>query len=311
MPQKTHILHLIDGLDYGGAQKLLVTLAEWTPKDRYRVTVCCLQPLEDLREEIEARGVRVLCLGRKRESVLRPHRFLEYACLSLRDIVRYCKETDVSVIQCHLGDAELLGGIAGILAGTRRVLATNHFPFEPAGRKRFDVRNHLRRLAWNVAYNHLVNGVVAVSEDIARQLENDYGVKPKKIHVITNGIGVDSYRYRRVEPSFRESLGLAPGDRVITAVGRLSPQKGHVHLIEAVGRLIGGFPDLQLLIAGEGEIRELLQARSREAGLEGRVHLLGNRRDVADILAVTDIFAMPSIWEGTSLAMLEAMASGR
>ncbi len=308
MSDRVHILHIIDALDYGGAQKLLVTLVRHTPADRFKVSVCCLQPKVELKGEIEAQGVRPLCLNRRRPSVLQPHRLLAYTFQNIRDVVRFCRRERVQVIQCHLSDAEFIGIAAGALCRIRRIIPMNHFPFVPSGRSRGDLRNLLRRLSCRILYNWLCASVIAVSTDTAERLISHFEVDPKKIQVITNGVDMD-VSHSAVGNGLREALGIISDSKVVLAVGRLTRQKGHVYLIEAVARLKEEFPTLKVLIAGDGELKEILDSRCKELGVQDRVLFLGNRKDVPDLLAVSDLFVMPSLWEGTSLALLEAMAS--
>ena len=107
----------------------------------------------------------------------------------------------------------------------------------------------------------------------------------------------------------RSELGLAPGELLIVSVGNLYPVKGHAVLINALATLrdrVGW----RLAIAGRGEEEQRLRAQAATAGIGDRVHLLGFRDDVADILAAGDLFTMPSLSEGLPLALVEAMSFG-
>ena len=129
----------------------------------------------------------------------------------------------------------------------------------------------------------------------------------RRVLTIPNGV-------RWIPPgriTLRDELGLAPGDRLVVAVGNLYPVKGHRHLVEAVAALAGRHPTLHLAIGGRGELEDALRSLARERGIAERVHLLGLRSDVAAVLAAADIFALPSLSEGLPLALLEAMFAGR
>ena len=93
-------------------------------------------------------------------------------------------------------------------------------------------------------------------------------------------------------------------------VASLKEQKGHRFLVEAAAKVLPGMPDAHVLLVGDGTLRPALERQIAEAGLEGRVHLLGERRDVASLLLAADAFVLPSLWEGFSVALVEAMASG-
>lgn len=307
---RKHILHVIDALTYGGAQELLVLLARWTPKSSYRTTVCVLQPNPELKGAIESQGVRVVCFDRPRPSILKPHRFFSYFCRNVRDIVTLCRRESVDVVQCHLSDAEFVGIFAGYLAKVKRILTTLHYPdFLPARRRR-DPRNLLRRLATRILYGW-TDAIIAVSEDIGAKVKGFVEIDPAKVHTILNRIDVDSFRGISPKGDLAADLGVSHGHKVILSVGRLMPPKGHVYLIEAVGRLAADHPAIRLLLAGDGDLRGELEAKCISMGILNRVRFLGSRSDVADLLALADIFVLPSLWEGTSLALLEAMAAAR
>jgi glycosyltransferase involved in cell wall biosynthesis len=112
-------------------------------------------------------------------------------------------------------------------------------------------------------------------------------------------------------PTLRAELGLREHDPLIVSVGNLYPVKGHRYLLEAVARLLPRYPDLHLAIAGQGQLRTSLLALAQALGVEGRLHLLGLRADVGNLLLASDIFVLPSLSEGLPVAMLEAMLAGR
>jgi glycosyltransferase involved in cell wall biosynthesis len=138
---------------------------------------------------------------------------------------------------------------------------------------------------------------VAVSEGVARVLRRG-GVPPERIRVVADGV-----RPLGESPPAPDLCGPGP---LVGAVGALVDHKGHRVLLEAVAEL----PELRCVIAGEGPLREDLERRIRELGLEGRVRLLGQRHDVSAVLAALDLLAHPSLEEGMGQAVVEAMAAG-
>jgi glycosyltransferase involved in cell wall biosynthesis len=109
----------------------------------------------------------------------------------------------------------------------------------------------------------------------------------------------------------RTELGLVPQDFLVGNVGRLALQKGQRHLILAMPLLLERVPRAHAVIAGGGDLEDYLRDLSVEVGVADRVHVLGPRRDVPALMHAIDVFAMPSIWEGFGLVLLEAMAAGR
>jgi glycosyltransferase involved in cell wall biosynthesis len=150
------------------------------------------------------------------------------------------------------------------------------------------------------------SGVVAVSQNLATHLRHDLHVRDKTIGVIPNGV-----RSRPLpEPTLRRELGLAPDDRIVLAVGNLYSVKGHLQLIEALA-LLPASARAHVVIAGRGELAASLSARAAALGVSDRLHLLGLRSDIPNLLADADLFAHPSLAEGLPLALLEAMFAGR
>jgi glycosyltransferase involved in cell wall biosynthesis len=182
------------------------------------------------------------------------------------------------------------------------------------GKYAFEARR--RRMALRWAFRRS-GAVVAVSEASRAELLARVGQPPGGIHVIHNGIRfVPADRGDGV----RRELGAAPDESVIVAVGNLYPVKGHLFLLKALAVLRDRHPELKwrLAIAGTdgfggtaGGEGPTLRRFAEEHGLADRLHLLGFRTDVPDLLAAADIFAMPSLSEGLPMALLEAMFAGK
>jgi len=308
--EKKVILHVIDSLNIGGAQELLVLLADKTPKSAYQTLVCVIQPDVTLKSRIESKGATVFCLSRSRPSIFCPGKFIAYFYLNIRDIVSLCKQHQVDVVHCHLSDAEFTGILAGWLYGARRIISTVHYPALLPERKSGDIRNYLRIAATRLLYR-LANAVVAVSDDVAQQLKTVFRLAPSKIKIIINGIDVEAIHRTLPNPEHLPSLCALPGQRLITSVGRLMPPKGHGYLVSAMPDLISQVGNVRLLLAGDGDLKASLEQLSQDLKVQDVISFLGSRSDVPDILALSDVFVLPSVSEGTSLALLEAMAASK
>lgn len=311
MPRgKRTILHVIDALNVGGAQELLVLLADKTPKSAYQTLVCVIQPDTTIKARIESKGAPVYCFNRPRPSIVSPIDFILYFYKNVRDIISLCRRHKVDVVHCHLSDSEFIGIPAGWLYHADRVISTVHYPALLPERKAGDLRNYLRIGATRMLY-HLTDAVVAVSDDVAEQLKSVFHLSPSKIKIIINGIDVEMIHSTLPKPELLPSVWASPGQRLITSVGRLMPPKGHRYLVEAMPCLIRQFGNLKLLLAGDGDLRDSLEKQSKHLKVQGVISFLGSRSDVHDILALTEIFVLPSTSEGTSMALLEAMAAGK
>jgi glycosyltransferase involved in cell wall biosynthesis len=153
--------------------------------------------------------------------------------------------------------------------------------------------------------------VVAVSPDVREKLLRE-GLPPDRCVVVQNGVDCAPFHPRTGEAreAARASMGAGPEDLLVFVVGRLTPQKAHHHVVSIADRLRESHPRLRFALAGDGARAEELAGLIRDAGLQDRVRLLGLRRDLPELLGSADLYLSCSDWEGMSLAMIEAMASG-
>ncbi len=218
------------------------------------------------------------------------------------DLARQFRQHQITVVHSHEFGMAVYGAAAARRQNLPHVI-TMHGSQTMTRRLR-------RRIALRWAFR-ASRATVAVSLATKRQLDADLGLSADRIQVIHNGIPV---RPGNAAP-VREELGLRPDELLIVAVGNLDERKGHAVLLEALHRLeVEGLQQAwRLVIAGGrgGDRRPMLESFAAEHGLAGRLHILSHRDDVPDLLAAADIFAMPSLWEGLPLALLEAMLAGK
>jgi glycosyltransferase involved in cell wall biosynthesis len=165
-----------------------------------------------------------------------------------------------------------------------------------------------RRIALRWAFRK-ARLVVGCSDATSRDVERGLGLAPGTIHPIRNGVP-ERPGQRAV---IRRELGLADDELLIAAVGNVVPRKGHLILLQALAVLEDEGMEVPWRVAVAGDKREAtadIEALIAERGWAERVHLLGARDDVPDLLAAADVFSMPSLWEGLPLAVLEAMFAG-
>jgi glycosyltransferase involved in cell wall biosynthesis len=155
----------------------------------------------------------------------------------------------------------------------------------------------------------LADRVIFNAEDAIPFALAHEGVVREQTVYIPNGI--DRSVPGRLPVTIRKELGIPEKSRIIGAVGRLHPSKGHQELIAAFARLAEEMPDLYLLLVGDGELRRELEKQAENFNLGGRIIFTGYRPDIADLLSIMDVFAHPSHWEGMPNALMEAMANGK
>lgn len=158
-----------------------------------------------------------------------------------------------------------------------------------------------------------VKKAIAVSYENKQNLVNIFGLPEEKITVIHPGVDVN--RFQNLDSSklrkIKEELQIPEDALVLTTIGRLHPEKGHQYLIKASKIVLSQFKDVIFLVVGEGELRDELQEMCNSLGLEDNFRYAGRRKEIPEILGLTDIFVLPSLFEGLPLVILEAMAAGK
>lgn len=187
---------------------------------------------------------------------------------------------------------------AGWSAGVP-VVRTEHLPYMLTDeRQKREHRDNLGFVDW----------MIFVSETVAESYRAAAGFSGDRKSVIPNGIEVPRPGRNRLET--RAALGLSESDRVAITVARFTAQKGHEILLRAARQVLDAFPPARFLLVGSGPGMAAMQELAESLGIAEAVGFLGERCDVADLLAASDLFILPSLFEGLPLALLEAMAIG-
>ncbi len=303
--RKLRILFLITQMERAGAQKVMLAVAKGLPPSDYDVTVSTLYDKGGYVAEVgEETGLEVCDLGMKKEGEKNPVGKLWRVlcgCWRLFRLLR-CRQTDILQTFSHYSN--IIGPIVAWCAGTRVVVTSERMSLAHWSR-------HVRLANKFVSRSALVTHVVCVCE--ATRRECAAGARnPDKFRAIPNGIElarVPTVLAEEERAALGRELGIGDSRHVVTMAGRLHPQKGHRYLIEAVPEVVAKFPGTVFLVAGEGALRVEIEAQIARAGLQDSVRLLGVRRDLPRVLLLTDVFVLPSLWEGMPNVALEAMAA--
>lgn len=284
------ILHLSSSSGPGGAESVMAHIATGLDASRYR-SVACLFRDGWLRGRCEASGIET--------HVVRLARKMDLGWL--RTFSRMVRRCNVKLIHAHEFGANTYGAIAARLLGLPLV-ATVH------GRQYFPERA-TRRAAYRILSRMAT--LVAVSEDVKRLLVEVTGAAERHIRVVHNGIAGWASPAPDDLARRRAALGVGPDERIVGVVGSLYGIKGHRYLLDAAPHILRAEPATRFCIVGGGQLGAELRAQAVELGLAERVRFLGFRTDVRDLLPLFDVFALPSLSEGLSIALLEAMAAAR
>lgn len=285
------IAHLITTLDVGGAEKHLLWLGAAQVARGHEVHVIWLKGQGSLGPAFLDAGMLVHHVSMQRGAEVLA------AVGALRRLLR---ELAPDLVHTHLLKADALGAWVAPRAGVPGLVSSKHN----------DERALLSKLVGWVhgLLTRRVDRVIALSDHVARFVAQHGHVSPRKITRIYYGVDAEALLPSRSRQEVREQLGLADDVPVLVCVGRLAPQKDHPNLLAALARLpervtllvVGGDP------FGDGVAR--LSALAEQLGVAGRTRMLGIRHDVPDLLAASDLFVLPSLWEGLGLVFLEAMA---
>jgi glycosyltransferase involved in cell wall biosynthesis len=279
----------------GGPEKTILAGAALADRTRVGVTVCYLRAKDDPQYEVHRRAAE---LGIDYVEIRERHSLDPTIVGALRRLVR---DRRIDLVHAHDYKTDLLALALRRLEGVVPLSTVHGWTGHSRAERWLYYPGDKRLLR---AFPRLI----AVSSQIREELIRT-GSRAGAITVVLNGIDPGRFqRDRSREAGVRGQLGLDPGDVVIGAVGRLEPQKRFDRLIRAFAHASSGVRGWRLLIAGEGSCRTELERLVAELGLDGRVMLLGQVKDIATLHHALDLFVQSSDYEGTPNAVLEAMA---
>ncbi len=285
------VLHVVESLALGGAERVVVEYAARHDRARYCPEVCCVVCGGPLEEVLAAEGVPVHVLERRGRLDLRP----------IVSLTRLIARGRYDVVHTHNFTALSAGVPAAILGGAKAVVRTEH---------NVDAtpvlwRRHASRLA-ALRENAQIAVAVAVRDSHVRSGR----IPATRLAVVRNGIDLGPLPGEEERAAVRRELGVPADTCLCLTIGSLIPQKGHRVLLEAA-RIAGSErPNVSFAIVGTGPGRCRLESRADELGVTERVAFLGPRLDVPRLLRAADVFVLSSAWEGLPVTILEAMAAG-
>jgi glycosyltransferase involved in cell wall biosynthesis len=281
-----NVTRLLPELDFGGVESRVVLQSRLHSRDRYRLSVCTFHKAGAAAKAVMEAGVSVHSLGVSPA----PRRVA-----STLKLAAYLRRHRPDVLHASIAEANFHGIMAARLANVPVVIA------EETG-----MPSH--SLAARVAYASLytlADAVVGVTQavcDYSRQVD---WAPPSRVRLIYNCARTEYF------PALpREAEVRAGDDFRFLLVGRLVEVKNHELLLRAFARVAARRPRVKLGIVGEGPLRERLEAQISATGLHAQVEMLGFRADVRDQLIASDAFLLPSLAEGCSISLIEAMATG-
>jgi glycosyltransferase involved in cell wall biosynthesis len=287
------ILYVIDSLKFGGAEMLLLAMAQIYSRQGHEIQVAYFTP-GPLSDDL---GKMNIPLHRLSSRGIKDPR-------ALTRLIGIIRDFKPDVLHTHLFKSDVTGQIAGALAGVPARVSSEH-NINPWRKK--PLYNAISKALMSPAHR-----IIAVSGEVRDYLKTYNTYPDEKVVVIDNGIDLERFNPATVEPLDKAALWNVPADALlVSVVGRLEEQKGHSVLIDAAKKVVEACPQARFVLVGAGPLRESLEAQRSALGLDEYVIFAGIQRDMPRVMKTMDVIVFSSLWEGLPVALLEAMAMQR
>lgn len=287
------ILHIVEDLKVGGLEKILASIVLSLDPSKYDPQVWCLTMGGQVADELIKQGVplRILDLNNY------------YNPLRIAALARMMKKEKFHIIHTHGYFAGTFGRFAAILAGISVIIAHVHSTYYEYGRRNLLIERFL---------SCFTDRIICISQAVEKFVTVNEKIRKEKTRLIYNAVTPpDKLLDDHLRRKMRASLGLDAETTVIAVVASLTANKGHGILLTAFKEIFLSQPSARLLIVGDGPLREQIEASTRQLMIDQAVVFTGIRKDVFDLLQLSDIFVLPTqIREGLGVALIEAMAVG-
>lgn len=294
--KKIKIVHFLNSKVRGGVENHVLLLLKYIDRNKFEPVLVCPPALADiLRGELTDMKVTIFEL-----EVRSP--------FDVSDMLRFIfflRREKVDIVHAHLFNASRASHLLAKLAGVPLTIETSHI--REAWRK-----GTLKTwYAIDRFFARFTDCIIAVSKANGKYLSDVKGIGANKVRVVQNGIETRASALEEApSPAIRSALGISEDTPLITVIARLEEQKGHRYLLEAIPEIILKHPDAVFLLAGDGVLATELKARAKTLGLDRNIIFAGFRSDVHALLRASDIFLLPSLFEGLPLVAIEASSAG-
>jgi len=294
--KKFNLLHMVSIEGRGGTGATASRIVKKLAERGHNITFLALPG--SLSEEVAKDTAAKLVTDIEFRRGFRPFPFFR----DVRRVRKIIREENIQIIHVHRSVEYWTAVAAIILSGRTVKLVRNRGIVVP-------IRGHCFN---RLLHNRFTALVIATATRIEALYKSVKGFDRKKIVTLLDGVDVSAFHPDIDGQRVRREFGVGPDTFLIGIIARLSWIKGQEFLLEAVARLRERHPTVKVLLAGKGRRREFLEGVIRQHGLEDAVIFTGFRKDIPDVLAAVDLFALPSVGsEGSSRGTLEAMAAGK
>lgn len=288
-----NILQVVHCMDVAGTERVVYSIVKNLDRKKFSFSICCLDYIGELGEQLIKQGFRVFCLGR------RPGTDISL----VRRLVRIIKEQKIDIMHAHQYTPYFYGATAAILSGKRKIIFTEHGRHQPD-------RVRPKRVICNQFLNLFTSKITGVSNFSKDSLVKYERLPARNIDVIYNGIRSEDFEVAIDRETKRREFGACNGEVVVGMIGRFDPIKNQRMLLAAFRDVVKDVSPAKLVLVGDGQTKKGCEDLVHDLGIEKSVRFLGRRSDVAELLSAFDIYVLPSVAEASSLTLLEAMAAG-
>lgn len=294
MKEKINIMHILHSFDAGGLEEVVINLINNLNPSLFNIGVCSLTKGGAFKNRI-GHGIKIFELNKKEgNDYLIPFR-----------LMKLFRQQKVQIVHTHNWGTLCEGALGAKLAHIPILLHQEH------GTVISVIKNKKRRiLTIKFLFSYVENQVIAVSNILRQAIIEFLNIDKSKIITIHNGIEINKFDIIIDKTSKRKELGLMDDDIVVGTIGRLASVKNQKVLIQAIRYLLNRLPKIKLILIGKGPLEEELKIFTQNLNLTSKVLFLGQRDDIPELLKIMDVFTLPSLHEGISITLLEAMASG-
>ena len=298
MSRRLNVLQVCDHLGWEGSRmhgvkRLFSWMIPRFDRSRFNVSLVSLRKKDVSEETLEALGVDIQYLHRSK-----------FDPATLPALLKIIDRQQIDILHLHGYGATTFGRLAGALRKLPTILHEHaNLTDTPWFQK---VADKLLEPSTDLA--------IAVSTSTAEFVERARLMRPEKIKVVYLGAPLEEFGRTRSDDELAEAraaIGASPDDFAVGTITRLHDSKGNEYLIEAAAKVVAAHPRVRFFLAGEGPLREALEAHANTLGLGDRFVFLGFQKDVAKTLSAFDLSVFPSLWEGTPLTAFEALAMGK
>jgi glycosyltransferase involved in cell wall biosynthesis len=289
--KKLKVIHLVEDMKTGGAERVIADIAEGLDRNRYDVRVWCITRGGDTADELTEKGIAVMILGIS--SYHNPFKILK--------LKRLLREAAPDIVHTHGYFASVIGRLSAQKADVSVILAHVHSTYWDYKKRHIFMERKLSRFT---------DKIICCSKAVENFVRDFEKIGKGKTAVIYNGVDEERFYPREDTPSIRSELGIDENAPLVGTVSSLTPHKGHEYLFRAASLVKEEFPSAKFLIVGDGPLRTELEDLVKNLSVYPDILFTGTRKDVPKILSVMDVFVLPSSFrEGLGIAIIEAMAA--